>query len=101
VRIVFDTNVLFSAFVAHGACAGLYEECLLGARVVVSQPILDELRVKLVDQAGLSPGEAEEVVQAVTSDAEVVAPRCLHRLVGTRMTIWCLRRRLRRMQTPS
>jgi len=77
VRIVFDTNVLFSAFVAHGACAGLYEECLLGARVVVSQPILNELRVKLVDKAGLSPGEAEELVQAVTSDAEVVAPRPL------------------------
>jgi hypothetical protein len=31
VKIVFDTNVLFSAFVAHGACAGLYEECLLRA----------------------------------------------------------------------
>jgi len=77
VKIVFDTNVLFSAFVAHGACAGLYEECLLRARVVVSQAILVELRGKLVAKARLSPGEAEEVVQAVAADAEVVAPRQL------------------------
>ena len=76
-KIVFDTNVLFSAFVAHGACAGLYEECLLRTRVVVSHAILVELRAKLVAKARLSPGEAEEVVQAIAANAEVVAPRPL------------------------
>lgn len=39
-RIVFDTNVLFSAFVTHGACAGLYEECLLTKQIVDSHEIL-------------------------------------------------------------
>jgi uncharacterized protein len=77
VKIVFDTNVLFSAFVAHGACAGLYEECLLRTRVVVSHAILLELRAKLVAKARLSPGEAEEVVQTIAANAEVVAPRPL------------------------
>jgi uncharacterized protein len=77
VKIVFDTNVLFSAFVAHGVCAGLYEECLLRARIVVSSAILVELRDKLVAKARLSPGEAKEVVEAVAASAEVVVPQPL------------------------
>lgn len=73
-KVVFDTNVLFSAFVAHGACAGLYEECLLRARIVVSPAILVELRDKLVAKARLSAGEAKEVVETVAASAEVVVP---------------------------
>lgn len=72
-RIVFDTNVLFAAFVAHGVCAGLYEECLQGGRIVVSQVILEELRVELHTKAKLSRAEADEVIAAVAADAEVVA----------------------------
>ncbi len=72
-RIVFDTNVLFSAFTAHGACAGLYEECLDRAHIVVSPAILKELEEKLVVKARLSAVEAEEVINAVRADAEVVA----------------------------
>lgn len=71
-RIVFDTNVLFSAFVAHGVCAGLYEECLFRGRIVVSRFILEELLEKLLAKAKLSQSEAEEVVAAVRADAEVV-----------------------------
>ena len=39
-RVLLDTNVLFAAFVTHGVCAGLYEECLLLAEIVVSNHIL-------------------------------------------------------------
>ena len=38
-RVVLDTNVLFAAFVTHGVCAGLYEECLLQADIVVSDAV--------------------------------------------------------------
>jgi len=72
VRIVFDTNVLFSAFVSHGVCAGLYEECLRLERIVVSLEILEELREKLQSKARLSGAEAGEVVDAVSSDSDVV-----------------------------
>ena len=71
-RIVFDTNVLFAAFVAHGACAGLYEECLLRGRIVVSQFILEELQEKLLTKANQSRVEVEEVIDAVSADAEIV-----------------------------
>ena len=71
-RILFDTNVLFSAFIAHGACAGLYEECLQRARIVVSPDILAELEEKLTAKAKLSAAESREVIRAVRADAEVV-----------------------------
>jgi len=72
VRIVFDTNVLFAAFVTHGVCAGLYEECLSGGRIMVSRFILEELREKLLVKAKLSLSEVREVLAAVRADADVV-----------------------------
>jgi putative PIN family toxin of toxin-antitoxin system len=72
VRIVFDTNVLFSAFVAHGVCAGLYEECIERAQIVVSPGILAELEEKLRTKSRLTGAEVREVVRAVRADARVV-----------------------------
>jgi putative PIN family toxin of toxin-antitoxin system len=74
VRIVFDTNVLFSAFTTHGVCSGLYEECLDRAEMVVSPGILDELADTLIAKARLTPAEAREVVEAIRNDAMVVNP---------------------------
>lgn len=71
-RIVFDTNVLVAAFVAHGVCAGLYEECLLRGRIVVSRFIHEELQERLLTKTKLSPVEMEEVVEAMRADAEFV-----------------------------
>ena len=73
-KIVFDTNVLFSAFTTHGVCAGLYEECLQRAQIVVSPDILGELEEKLCSKARLTSEEALEVIAAVRFDAEIVAP---------------------------
>ena len=71
-RIVFDTNVLFSAFTVHGACAGLYEECLQWARIVVSVEILAELEEKLAAKTKSSAAEIREVLDAIREDAEIV-----------------------------
>jgi uncharacterized protein len=81
VKIVFDTNVLFSAFVAHGACAGLYEECLQRAHIVVSPDILRELEEALRVKARLTRTEAQEVIRAVRADSEVVKATPLARQV--------------------
>lgn len=76
-KIVFDTNVLFAAFVTHGVCAGLYEECLSCGRIVVSRFILEELREKLLVKAKLSLSEVREVLAAVRADAEIVETQLL------------------------
>lgn len=72
--IVFDTNVLFSAFVSHGVCAGLYEECLQRADIVVSPPIIDELARNLQSKAKLSTADLTDVLHALRLDARIVIP---------------------------
>jgi len=74
VRVLLDTNVLFAAFVTHGVCAGLYEECLLQAEIVVSNHILTELAEKLVSKGKFTTREAQQVARAVRKDAELVSP---------------------------
>jgi putative PIN family toxin of toxin-antitoxin system len=81
VRLLFDTNVLFAAFLSHGVCAGLYEEALLHAEIVVSEEILSELGEKLVSKGKLTKAEAAEVIGAVRSDAEVVGAMTLDKAV--------------------
>ena len=71
-KIIFDTNVLFSAFISHGICAGLYEECLHRAQIIVSQDILAELEEKLISKAKLTGTESRAVIRAVRADAVVV-----------------------------
>ena len=73
-RVLLDTNVLFAAFVTHGVCAGLYEECLLQAEIVASNHILTELAEKLVSKGKFTKREAQQVVRAVRKDAELVSP---------------------------
>ena len=76
-RIYFDTNVLFSAFVSHGVCAGLYEECLQRATIVVSNHILAELEEKLITKAKVSRRDAKEVISAVCADAKIIKAKPL------------------------
>ena len=76
-RVVLDTNVLFAAFVTHGVCAGLYEECLLQADIVVSNFILNELADRLVTKGKFTKAEAQEVVEAVRKDAQPTSPIAL------------------------
>lgn len=80
-KIVFDTNVLFSAFVTHGVCAGLYEECLQRAQIVVSPGILNELEENLRAKVRLTSSEARDIIRAVRADAEVVKPTPLAKAV--------------------
>lgn len=81
-RVVLDTNVLFAAFITHGVCAGLYEECLLQADLVTSEYILKELAERLVTKAKFTKAEAQAVSQAVRKDAELASPTPLRKRVS-------------------
>ena len=75
--IVFDTNVLFAAFVATGLCSELYETARDLGAIRVSRFILDELREKLTTKAGLAAEEVEAVLAMIQRDSETnteVAP---------------------------
>lgn len=71
-RIVFDTNVLFAAFVASGLCSELYETARDLGVIHISGFILDELADKLATKAGLSKPEIETVLTMVRRDSETV-----------------------------
>ena len=80
-RVVLDTNILFAAFVTHGVCAGLYEECLLQADIIVSDFFLNELADRLVTKGKFAKTDAQEVVQAARKDAHSVSPMPLAKRV--------------------
>ena len=46
-RVVFDSNVLIAAFATHGLFHSLFELCLRGHQIIVSDAILREVEQKL------------------------------------------------------
>ena len=76
-RIVFDTNVLFAAFVTSGLCAELYEKARDLGAIRISDPIAAELRAHLAVKAGLSAVEVDAVLSIVDRAAEFAAVRSL------------------------
>jgi putative PIN family toxin of toxin-antitoxin system len=72
VKIVFDTNVLFAAFVTSGLCSELYETARDLGAIRVSRFILDELGEKLATKAGLTKSEVDAVLAMVRRDSAAV-----------------------------
>lgn len=76
-RIVFDTNVLIAAHLAHGACAELVDHCAKRHLVFTSEFILHEFRGKLVSKFDVSPVEADEAVRLHRTMMKIVEPASL------------------------
>lgn len=73
-RVVFDTNI----FVSGHFWKGPPYRCLLAAEarlasLVVSEPILSELREKLIDKFGVTAAEVAAIVDHLDTYAERVA----------------------------
>lgn len=73
-RIVFDTNVLISAFISHGTCAEILEYCAYRHELVTSGFIMKELRRNLITKFKFSHREATEATQLLMSYMQVVTP---------------------------
>jgi len=73
-RIVLDTNVLIAALISQGTCADLLEQCVIHHELITSEPILNELRVNLAGKFKFLKAEAEEAVELLQSQMEVVIP---------------------------
>ncbi|MBI3647789.1 MAG: putative toxin-antitoxin system toxin component, PIN family [Actinobacteria bacterium] len=75
-RVVFDTNILVSAFIfPGGAPETIYRAALEGRTVLVtSAPLLAELGRVLVEKFGWEAAMAEEVVAQVIRIGLVVQP---------------------------
>lgn len=72
-KVFFDTNVLVSAFTARGLCADLFKRTISSCTLVVSEPLLDEIRRILADKFKVAGDQIDEVIKIIAEDA-VMAP---------------------------
>ena len=73
-RIVFDTNVIISAFITHGVSAEVFEHCLVQHKIVISPFILNEVEEKLRDKFQFPKNKIDDLIRFLHSESEVVAP---------------------------
>ncbi|WP_019989407.1 putative toxin-antitoxin system toxin component, PIN family [Rudanella lutea] len=73
-RLVFDTNVLLSAFVFKKFAGEVYEYCAEHCVPFTSDWILDELNEKLEQKFKLPPSLCQEITDRIRSDAQVSLP---------------------------
>jgi putative PIN family toxin of toxin-antitoxin system len=76
-KVFFDTNVLISAFIAHGASSEVFEYCLSSCRVFTTQFVLDETRKVLSSKFRFSPDLVEEICGFLSSNFELVEAEAL------------------------
>lgn len=76
-RVVLDTNVLIAAFAARGLCTEVFEVCLAGHTVVISEYILSETRENLTRKLLLPTRTVQEIIAYLRDIAEVVEPNAL------------------------
>jgi len=74
VKVVLDTNVLVAAFATRGLCEAVLEVCLAGHDIVLSEPILKELRRHLRGKLKVPRVQAQAIVAFLREHAEVVVP---------------------------
>ncbi|MBC7229808.1 MAG: putative toxin-antitoxin system toxin component, PIN family [Actinobacteria bacterium] len=71
-RVFFDTNVLISAFIAHGTSSEVFEHCLSSCQVYTSPFILDELKDVLSSKLHLSVSRIKEISEFLMNNLELV-----------------------------
>ena len=77
-RLLLDTNVLFSALaIQRGVCIDLLRRCLARHELLISQHILDELRHHLTAKTTLSEARVAAAVDQLRSAARWVEPVAL------------------------
>lgn len=61
-RIVFDTNVIVSAFIARGPSFEVFQHCLSAHQIFISQHIVDEVESVLAKKFAFPPAQIAEVL---------------------------------------
>ena len=73
VRVVLDTNVFIAAVVADGLCRDLVRVRLLPHTLIISEPLLQELRTVLRAKFAVDPVELPLLAQ-LNEESEIVTP---------------------------
>ena len=73
-RVVLDTNVVVAAFAARGLCAEVFEVCITGHTLVMSEPILAEINRNLLKKVKLPKQLVRDVIDYLQDTAEIFDP---------------------------
>ncbi len=76
-KIFLDTNVLLSAFYAHGACGELYDHCLENHTLYTSEFVIDEFKDKAENKLKLAPERTALAVKNIRTYAVFVSEAIL------------------------
>jgi putative PIN family toxin of toxin-antitoxin system len=80
-RVVLDTNVIIAAFSARGLCAEVFEVCLEGHDIVISQYILSETKENLLHKFHLPRRVVQEIIEYLRDVTEAVEPEVIDKPV--------------------
>ncbi len=80
-RVLFDTNVLASAFTSSGLCHLAYERAIIRAYLITAPCLLDELQRTLAKKMRIEAGLASEIRAELESELEVVEPEALPKAI--------------------
>jgi len=78
VKVFLDTNVLVSAFGTRGLCADVFRESLLRHELVISDPLLVELKQVLKKKFGVPPSLIDEILVFLKTDTLFKKSKVLH-----------------------
>jgi len=73
-RVVLDTNVIIAAFASRGLCAEIFEVCLAGHTIVISEHILSEIQEKLIKKIHLPQNTVQNIIDYLRNTSEVFEP---------------------------
>ncbi|NLF32117.1 MAG: putative toxin-antitoxin system toxin component, PIN family [Planctomycetes bacterium] len=73
-RVLLDTNVLISAFIARGACTDLLEYCAVSHDLVSCEALLEEFRAVLIDKFHFASGQVDRAVVLLRGRLRIVVP---------------------------
>lgn len=73
-RIVLDSNVIIAAFASRGLCSEVFEVCLSGHNIVISEHILSEVKTNLIKKIRLPESIVKDIVGYLRDETEKVKP---------------------------
>ncbi|MBN2168158.1 MAG: putative toxin-antitoxin system toxin component, PIN family [Actinobacteria bacterium] len=73
-RIVFDTNVIVSAFIARGASREVFEHCLSSHNIFISGHIRNEVQYVLGEKFSFPDSEIKDVMKFLDDNLKTVEP---------------------------
>jgi len=73
-RIVLDSNVVVAAFAARGLCEALFELCLGNHEILLSEPLLDEIRRNLTKKVKLGRQTAAGIERLLRESGLLLEP---------------------------